>query len=231
MKKVGILGGMSYESTIKYYDLLLQKYYEKYQDYHYPEVLIFSLDFQKVIDCELGDDENIYVNYLMEGINSLQNGGSDFIVMAANSPHAVYDKLILKSKVPILSIVEATAQKAKKNNLKNLLLLGIKFTMQSSFYKDTFAKLKMKVKTPVESEQDVINKIIFDELVIGKFTVESRDSLLKIINSYDVDGVILGCTELPLILHQNDTNVILLDTVEIHVEATLNYCLEQSGIN
>jgi aspartate racemase len=226
MKKVGILGGMSYESTIKYYDLFLQKYYERYHDYHYPEVLIFSLDFQKVIDYELGDDENIYVNYLMEGINSLQNGGTDIIVMAANSPHAVYNQLIKKSEVPILSIVEATANEAKVKNLNKLLLLGIKFTMQSSFYQDIFAKLNMQVITPSDTEQDIVNSIIFDELVIGKFTNESRDRLLEIIGNYDVDGVILGCTELPLLLRQSDTDVILLDTVEIHVEATLNYCLE-----
>lgn len=229
MKKVGILGGMSYESTIKYYDLLLQKYYDRYQDYHYPEVLIYSLDFQEVIDYELGDDEGIYVDYLMKGINSLKMGGSEFIIMAANSPHAVYNKLVQKSEVPILSIVEATATEAKRKNLSKLLLLGIKYTMQSSFYKDYFAKLDMKVITPLESEQDKINQIIFDELVIGKFTKKSKETLLKIINNYVVDGVILGCTELPLILQQNDIDVILLDTVEIHVDAALKYCLEKRG--
>lgn len=227
MKKVGILGGMSYESTIKYYDLLLQKYFDRYQDYHYPEVLIYSLNFQKVIDYELGDNEGIYVNYLMDGIKSLQNGGADFIIMAANSPHAVYDRLIQKSEVPILSIVETTAEKAKSKNLRRLLLLGIKYTMQSSFYKDYFAKSDMEVITPLDSEQDIINQIIFDELVIGKFTKESKSMLLKIIKNYDVDGVILGCTELPLILQQNDTKIVLLDTVEIHVETALQYCLEQ----
>ncbi|GAG80744.1 unnamed protein product [marine sediment metagenome] len=225
MKKIGILGGMSYESTIKYYDLILQKYHDRYQDYYYPDILIYSLNFQKVIDYELGDDEGIYVNYLMTGINSLQNGRVDFIIMAANSPHAVYDKLVQRSKVPILSIVEVTAEKAQQENLRKLLLLGIKFTMQSSFYKEYFAKSGMEVITPLDSEQDIINTIIFDELVIGKFTKESKEILLKIVNDYEVDAIILGCTELPLILQQNDTDVILLDTVELHVEAALNYCL------
>jgi len=225
MKKIGILGGMSYESTIKYYDLILQKYYDRYQDYYYPEVLIYSLNFQKVIDYELGGDEGIYVDYLMTGINSLQNGRVDFIIMAANSPHAVYDDLVQLSKIPILSIVKVTAEKAQQENLKKLLLLGIKFTMQSSFYQVFFAKSDMEVITPLDSEQDIINKIIFDELVIGKFTKESKHMLLKIVNNYEVDGVILGCTELPLILQQNDTDVILLDTVELHVEAALKYCL------
>ena len=225
MKKIGILGGMSYESTIKYYDLILQKYYERYQDFHYPEILIYSLNFQKVIDYEMGDDESTYIDYLMIGINSLQNGGVDFIIMAANSPHAVYDKLVQRSQVPILSIVEATAKKAQQEKLRKLLLLGIKFTMQSSFYPEYFAKSGMEVITPSDSEQDVINEIIFDELVIGKITKESKNMLLKIVNAYEVDAVILGCTELPLILQQNDTDVILLDTVELHVEAALKYCL------
>jgi len=227
LKRIGILGGMSYESTVKYYVLILQKYYDKYHDYNYPEILIYSLNFQKVIDYELGDDEGIYVDYLMTGINSLQIGGVDFIIMSANSPHAVYNDLVQLSKIPILNIVEATAKKAQQENLKKLLLLGIKFTMQSSFYKDYFAKSDMEVITPLDSEQDIVNKIIFNELVIGKFTEESKLMLLKIINNYNVDGVILGCTELPLILQQNDTDVILLDTVELHVEAALQYCLNQ----
>jgi len=225
MKKIGILGGMSYESTIKYYDLILQKYYNNYNDYNYPEILIYSLNFQKVIDYELGNDKPKYIDYLMSGINSLQNGGADFIIIAANSPHAVYDDLIQKANLPILSIVEATAEKAKEMRLNKLLLIGIKFTMQSSFYQRIFENSNMQVITPVDVEQDLIDKIIFDELVIGKFKDESKQKLLNIIHNYKVDGVILGCTELPLILHKNDTNTKLLDTIEIHVEATLKYTM------
>ena len=225
MKRIGILGGMSYESTIKYYDLLLHKYFDEYNDYNYPEILIYSLNFQKVIDYELGNDTPKYVDYLMSGINSLQNGGVDFIIMAANSPHAVYDDLIQKTNLPILSIVEATAEKALEMGLKKLLLIGIKFTMQSSFYQRIFENSNMQVITPVDIEQDLIDQIIFDELVIGKFKNESEQKLLEIIHNYEVDGVILGCTELPLILHQNDTSIKLLDTIEIHVEATLKYAM------
>ena len=225
MKKIGILGGMSYESTIKYYDLILQNYYNSYNDYNYPEILIYSLNFQKVIDFELGNDTAKYVDYLMSGINSLQNGGADFIIMAANSPHAVYDDLVQKAEIPILSIVEATAEKALEMRLNKLLLIGIKFTMQSSFYQRIFENSNMQVITPVDIEQDLIDQIIFDELVIGKFKNESKQELLNIINNYKVDGVILGCTELPLILHKKDTSIKLLDTIEIHVEATLKYAM------
>jgi aspartate racemase len=225
MKKIGILGGMSYESTIKYYDLLLQKYYDKHYDYNYPEILIYSLNFQKVIDYELGNDTPKYVDYLMSGINSLQNGGADFIIMAANSPHAVFDDLIQKTNLPILSIVEATAEKALEMGLNKLLLIGIKFTMQSSFYQRIFENSNMQVITPEDIEQDLIDQIIFDELVIGKFKNDSKQKLLEIIHNYEVDGVILGCTELPLIFHKNDTSIKLLDTIEIHVEAALKYAM------
>ncbi|MFX1352792.1 MAG: aspartate/glutamate racemase family protein, partial [Promethearchaeota archaeon] len=129
--RVGLLGGMSYESTLKYYQLFLERYYDKVRNYSYPEVVIFSLNFQKVIDYELGNKPKEYVDYLMEGINSLQNAGVKFIFMAANSPHAVYEDLKKQTKVPILSIVIATAERARKENMKKLLLLGIKFTMQS----------------------------------------------------------------------------------------------------
>ena len=225
MKKIGILGGMSYESTIKYYDLLLQKYYDEYNDYNYPEILIYSLNFQKVIDYELGNDTPKYVDYLMGGINSLHKGGADFIIMAANSPHAVYDDLVKKTNLPILSIVEATAEEALELGLNKLLLIGIKFTMQSSFYQRIFEKFNMQVITPEDIEQDLIDQIIFDELVIGKFKNESKQKMLEIIHNYDVDGVILGCTELPLIFHKNDTSIKLLDTIEIHVEAALKFAM------
>jgi len=107
--------------------------------------------------------------------------------------------------------------------LDKLLLIGIKFTMQSSFYQRIFENSNMQIVTPVDIEQDLIDQIIFDELVIGKFKNESEQKLLEIIYNYEVDGVILGCTELPLILHKNDTSIKLLDTIEIHVEATLKY--------
>ncbi len=225
MKRIGILGGMSYESTIKYYDLLLEKYYGKFNDYNYPEVLIFSLNFQKLIDLELGGNKKEYIEYLMSGIKSLESGGASFIVMAANSPHAVYDDLEYLSEVPILSIVKATAEKANQENMKNLLLLGIKFTMQNTFYQYTCKKLGIEVITPSNLEQDIIDEIIFDELVVGFFKQESKEKLIQIIENYEVNGAILGCTELPLILTQSDTKIKLLDTLKIHVDATFDYYL------
>jgi aspartate racemase len=226
-KRIGILGGISHESTIKYYEYILTKYYAKKRDYHYPEVVIFSLDLAKLTEYEDKGDIDGYVRYIVSGVESLENAGAEFIVMAANSPHSVFDIVQRKTEIPMISIVDETAKEAKRLGMSKLLLTGIKYTMQSPFYKDVFTKHGMDVLTPSEEEQEEINRIIFDELVIGIFREETRERLLAIINSYDEDGVILGCTELPLILNQEDTDVRLLNTLEIHARAALDYALTE----
>jgi len=226
-KRIGILGGISHESTIKYYEYILTKYYAKMRDYHYPEVIIFSLDLAKLTEFEDKGDINGYIQYITSGVESLESAGAEFIVMAANSPHSVYDIVQRKTEVPMISIVEVAAEEAKRLGMRKLLLTGIKYTMQSPFYKDVFMKHGMDVITPSEEEQEEINRIIFDELVIGISKEETRKRLLEIINSYDEDGVILGCTELPLVINQEDTDVRLLNTLEIHARAALEFSLRK----
>lgn len=226
MKRIGILGGMSHESTIRYYEVILQKYYESFHDFNYPEVVIFSLNFQKVIDYENNYRYTEYIRYLISGIEFLKNAGAQFIIMAANSPHSVFSELQNLIDIPILSIVNVTAKVARSFNLNTLLLLGIKYTMQSSYYQDTFRIFGMNVITPIIEEQEVIDDIIFKELVLGKINENSKNTLLHIIKNYNIDGVILGCTELPLILKQNDLELIMLDTLDIHTSEALKYCLE-----
>jgi aspartate racemase len=225
-KRIGIIGGISHESTIKYYEFILKKYFAKIGDYHYPEVVILSLDLAKLVGFEERGDINGYIRYLTEGIKSLEKAGAEFIVVAANSPHAVFDILQKKASVPLLSIVEITALEAKRLKMKKLLLIGIKHTMQSPFYRDVFAKHGMEVITPSEKEQEEINKIIFKEFVLGIYKNTTRKKLFDVINSYDVDGVILGCTELSLAIHQEDTKIKLLNTLELHALAALDYSLK-----
>ena len=223
-KRIGILGGISHESTARYYTLLHEKYHARMGDYHYPEVVVFSLDFQRFTDHE-NRDRDAYVDYIMHGVRGLEDAGAEFIVMAANSPHAVYREVSEAAMVPMLSIADATAMKAAGLGLERVLLLGIKYTMQSTFYQEKLAEHGVAVVTPDEAEQDEINHIIFDELVIGVHRDESKERLLEIMGGYPVDGVILGCTELPLIIGEGDTGLTVLDTVDIHVEAALDYAL------
>jgi aspartate racemase len=189
---------------------------------------LFSLDFQRFTDLEDRGDREAYVGYIMEGVRALERAGADFIIMAANSPHAVFEEVEGRATVPVISIAEVTADEAARLGLKALLLLGIKFTMRSDFYRRVCGRRGIEVVAPSEGEQDEIDRIIFDELVLGVFREESRRRILEIIGGYDVDGVILGCTELPLLIGRGDAEVPLLDTLELHVEAALDYSLSCS---
>lgn len=224
-KTIGILGGISLASTIQYYKLITDLYYEQCKDYYYPEINIKSLDFQYFTDLEDEKRTDEYIDYIIKGINSLKAAGSDFVIMAANSPHSVYPQVADKIDIPMISIVETTAKKAIELNLKKVLLTGIKYTMQESFYQNGFNKHGIKVITPNEIHQDEINDIIFKELVINKISDKTRLRMLEIINSYDVEGVILGCTELPLLLQQKHSNLKLLDTLSLHAKAALDFSL------
>jgi aspartate racemase len=166
-----------------------------------------------------------YVEYILQGLDALQRAGADFALMAANSPHAVFPQVAAQTTLPLLSIVEVTAKAAQARGLRRLLLLGIRFTMQATFYADVCARYGIDVITPDTDEQNIINRIIFEELVVGNFRAESRQLLLRIIEQYAVDGVILGCTELPLLLRASDTTTPLLDTLTLHVKAAVDYAL------
>jgi aspartate racemase len=225
MKRIGILGGISHESTAVYYQRIHADYFARRQDYYYPEVIVYSLNFQKFTDYEDQGDTTGYIAYILSGITALQQAGADFALMAANSPHAVFPQVASQTTLPLLSIVEVAARAAQMQGRQRLLLLGIRFTMQGSFYAEVFDRYGMNVITPDQPEQEEINRIIFEELVVGNFQAESRERLLEIISHYEVDGVILGCTELPLILHQDETATLLLDTLSLHVAAAVDYAL------
>jgi len=224
-KRVGILGGISHESTGTYYERIHRRYYELKQDYHYPEVLIYSLDFQKFTDYENHDREG-YIAYILTGLRALERAGAELIVMAANSPHSVYPEVAAAVSTPILSIAAATIARARELNLKRLLLLGIKHTMDAEFYPREGTGVGIDVLVPNEDEKRTINGIIFSELCLGRIENASRRRLVEIVGRFEVDGVILGCTELPLILKNGDLPVEVLDTVAIHVEAALRECLD-----
>ncbi|MCI1946455.1 aspartate/glutamate racemase family protein [Clostridium luticellarii] len=228
MKKIGILGGISSASTIQYYKTILDMYYKKFSDYYYPEIIISSLNFQYFTDLENRHKTSEYINYIINGINSLQRSGADFVIMAANSPHSVFHSIKQQIDLPVLSIVDTAAEECSRLKLKKVLLTGIKYTMQSSFYQKGFESCGIEVLTPSEKHQDEINSIIFSELVLNRVTENARENFRKILSSYDVDGVILGCTELPLLLNQKDMKLPLIDTLKLHCKAALSYALVES---
>lgn len=229
-KKIGLLGGISYVSTVSYYRGIMELYHKLYNDYYYPEVIIYSLDFQKFTDYEDIHDYPSYITYINEGIDGLIRAGAEVIAFTANSPHKVFNDVREHSSVPMISIVEAVAEEAQRLHMKRLLLFGIKFTMQSGFYADVFRKYDMEIIVPSAEEQERINNIIFNELAVEQIHESSKKFLKDVIARYNTDGVILGCTELPLILDDGDAKVPLLNSVQLHVKTILKHALQEARV-
>src|ERR1700736_6234317 len=226
MKILGMIGGLGPESTIDYYKNIIALYRERRRDGSYPEFIINSINLKKGLDFMAVNDLAGMADYLLEQIGKLARAGADFGLIAANTPHIVFDEVAPKSPIPLISIVEATCAAAKAQKLKNLALLGTKFTMQADFYPKVFSRKGIELVVPDPKDQDYIHDKYLNELVPGIFLPETRVGLLAIVDrlkaKIDVDGVILAGTELPLILRDPIHNGIpFLDTMKIHAQAAV----------
>ena len=226
MKTLGIVGGLGPESTVDYYRRTIELYRERQRDGSYPQFIINSVDLKKGLDFMDANNLTGMADYLLEGIGKLARAGADFGLIAANTPHIVFDDIAPKSPIPLVSIVEATCTAAKAQKLKRLALFGTRYTMEATFYPKVFSREGIELLVPDPQDQDYIHDKYLSELVPGKFWPETRAGLLAIVDRMkaesDVDGVILAGTELPLILHGETHNGIpLLDTTKIHVEAAV----------
>src|SRR2546428_4920469 len=226
MKILGIIGGVGPESTIEYYRNIIALYREWQRDGSYPEFIINSVNLKKGLDFMAANNLAGMADYLLEGIGKLARAGANFGLIAANTPHIVFDDVAPKSPIPLISIVEATCAAAKTQNLKRLALFGTRYTMQATFYPKVFSREGIDPLVPEPNDQDYIHNKYMNELVPGKFLPETRASLLAIVDRMkaksDIGGVILAGTELPLILRDPEHNGIpFLDTTKIHVEAAV----------
>jgi len=243
VKTLGMIGGVGPESTIDYYKNIIAMYRERKSDDSYPQFVINSVNLKKGLDFMKVNDLPSMATFLLEEIEKLARAGADFGLIAANTPHIVFDDIAPKSPVPLISIVETTCAAAKARGLKRLALFGTKFTMQSDFYQKVFTREGIELVMPESQDQDYIHEKYFSELVPGNFLPETRAGLLAIVDrmktkidppwrsdgpprSYGaagIDGVILAGTELPLILRGESHNgVVLLDTGKIHCEAAVD---------
>lgn len=224
-KRIGIVGGVSPQSSAMFYKIIIDKHYQKYMNYYYPEIVMFSVDFGKIKDFQNETDPVNYIQEFTKVIDSLERAGADFAVIASNTPHRVFHEVESKVSIPMLSIVDVIADYSLHNNFKKVLLLGTKYTMSESFYKNGLLSKGVVTIVPSETDQTIINNIIFDELVTGNIIQSSKSKLIEIIQKHPADAVILGCTELPLIITKNDVDIPIIDTTEIFAEATLNFAL------
>ncbi len=226
MKTIGMVGGIGPESTIDYYRLLVAAYRELHPDGSYPAILINSVDLKTVLDLVGTDQRTRLVEFLGSAVDGLARAGAEVGFLASNTPHLVFDEIARRSPIPLVSIVESARDRASTLGLKRVGLFGTRFTMQASFYADTFAEASIEVVAPQPAEQDYIHQKYMDELVAGILLPETRAGLLRIAQLMktrdDIEALILGGTELPLILRgENDIGIPLLDTAQIHVQAIM----------
>jgi aspartate racemase len=234
MKKIGIIGGASAESTIDYYKYITTEYIKKYGDYAYPQILINSISFQKYVDfMKKNDFYSLSELLLNEGLR-LQNAGVDFIIIATNTFHLFIEELRGQLSIPILSIIDSVKKEIQKDNLKKVALLGTKLTMDFNLYGKKCKENNIDVLVPDEADKKSIDKIIFNELTKGLVKNESKKVFINIINkmkSMGAQGVILGCTEIPMLIKDNDTELNVYDTTFIHAMDALNYSLSDLSSN
>ncbi|WP_300455827.1 amino acid racemase [Desulfobacula sp.] len=230
MKTIGIIGGLGPESTRDYYKEIIDAFTAKYGEMIYPEIIIYSVNINELMKMIETRNWAGMTAWLVEKIKALHRAGAEFAVIASNTPHIVFDDIRLKSPIPLLSIVEETCSKARAMNLKNLGLMGTQLTMAADFYKKPFIANGISVVTPSKEEQQFIQHKLFSEIELGIFKDATRAQLLSIAKRMkdedDIDALILGCTELPLILTENTYGIPFLNTTAIHCDSIIKYCLE-----
>ena len=222
MATVGIVGGLGPESTIDYYRRILEGW-KREDPSTSPSIVIDSLDVQRGLHL-VEHDRPALVEYLSASLRRLAGAGADFAAIAANTPHVVYDELAARSPIPMVSIVEATAEEAQRRGLKRVAILGTRFTMEGSFYPETCARYGIKVVAPQEKEREWIHQRYVGEMLKGDFREETRQGVIAVISRLrdeeKIDGVILGGTELTLLLSAPViAGIPALDTTELHVSA------------
>lgn len=229
MNKIGMIGGFGPESTLDYYRLLIETYRHETKNENSPEIIIYSMDINILLNLVANKQWDNLIQWLVNGIKVLHKAGADFAFISANTPHIVFDKVNELSPIPLLSIVDETCNYIKKIGLKKVGLLGTKFTMESEFYQKACNKNNIELFVPNESDKDYIQTKLMSEIELGNFFDETRKGLLDIIKRMiednSIEGIILGCTELPLILTKSELGISFLNTTKIHVEGIIKYYL------
>jgi aspartate racemase len=229
-KTIGILGGMSPESTVAYYEYITRTYTDRFGDYGYPEILIYSVSFQSYVDWPREDRWDLVAEGLSKAARTLEGAGADLVLIATNTMHIVFDEVEASVNVPMLSLLDAVGEAVRQRHIDTVGLLGTAFTMEKPFYRQGLAEKGIAVLVPDPADRKLINDVIYDELVAGEIRDASRGTFIRVIDDLvrrGAEGVILGCTEIPLLVRERDIDVALFDTTEIHAEAALRYAVER----
>lgn len=231
MKTIGLIGGMSWESSIEYYRIVNETAKAKLGGLHSAKSIMYSVDFAEIEILQRQGRWQEAAQVLIGAAKSLESGGADFIVLCTNTMHKVADDIQAHTHIPILHIADATAQQIKDSGIGKIGLLGTRFTMEEDFYISRLTqKYGLDVIIPNDQEREIVHRVIYDELVIGEIRQNSKERYIDIIKRLvegGAEGVILGCTEIGLLVHDGDCRVPLFDTTKIHAVAAVEYALAE----
>jgi aspartate racemase len=232
MKTIGLIGGMSWESSLEYYRIINETVQRKLGGFHSAQSLMYSVDFAAVEDCQHQGRWQEAAGLLADAARKLEKGGADFLVICANTMHKVVPEVQKHIRIPILHIADVTARAIKERGLRIVGLLGTRFTMEEGFYKDRLVqKHGLEVIVPGEKGRELIHNVLYDQIRLGDIDQAARNVFKKAIDdlaSEGAEGIILGCTEIFLFVKQEDYKIPLFDTTRIHAEAAAEFALEES---
>lgn len=230
MKKIGLIGGMSWESSAEYYRLINEKVKEELGGLHSAECIMYSVDFEEIEHYQINGEWYRAGEKLADAAQSLEKAGADFIVLCTNTMHKVIVSIEEKINIPILHIADAAAKELKKFNIRKVGLLGTSYTMEEDFYISRIEESGFQVGIPSEDKRNKINEVIFSELCLGKIKVESREYFKKVIEELaenGAEGIILGCTEIGLLIKEKESSIPIFDTTTIHAMEAVNWALKK----
>lgn len=231
MKVIGLIGGMSWNSSLEYYRLINEMVSRKLGGLHSARVVLYSLDFEEIERAQQESRWEDAAGILAKAAIALEQAGADFLLICTNTMHKVADAVGKTTGLPILHIVDATGSAIREQGLRNVGLLGTRFVMEEQFYRDRLKKrFDIDLVVPAEGEQATVHRIIYDELCRGKIRDSSRQSCLDIIEKLierGAEGIVLGCTELPLLIRPGDVQVPVFDTMRLHAEAAVELALSE----
>ncbi|PJO42252.1 aspartate/glutamate racemase family protein [Lysinibacillus xylanilyticus] len=230
MKIIGMIGGMSWESSAEYYRLMNEEVKQQLGGLHSAKCILYSVDFQEIEHYQAEGEWSKAGQVLAEAAQSLESAGAEFIVICTNTMHKVIDIITEKITIPILHIADATANQIEKASLQKVALLGTKYTMEQDFYRARVEGFGIEVLVPLAEERTEVNRIIYEELCLGKIEQTSKDYYLQVIENLvqlGAQGIILGCTEIGLLIKQEDVNVPVFDTTLLHAQAAVNMAIQK----
>ena len=229
MKTMGLIGGMSWESTVSYYQIVNQVIKKELGGLHSAKLLLYSVDFQEIADFQEKGEWEKSGDLLAKAALKLENAGADFIVICTNTMHKVAPEIVARINIPLIHIAEATAETLIETGIHKVALLGTKYTMKEDFYKNKIEDAGIKVLIPEEEDINIVNTTIYEELCLGIISEKSKREFLRIIAKLKEDGaqgVILGCTEIGLLIKAEDTDLPVFDTTYIHALKAALYSIQ-----